>query len=127
MTTFPLVSSQFFEVWRQDLVRPADTAEASLATVRRTLRFDIGRRPDGTFRAVPKVLIERFTSTERRITSVTQYREIFSIERAEGDRERDRGYELPTEYWYAIGRDEALERRVAAQVEGKLRSLVARR
>lgn len=59
LTTFPMISKQFFEPWRSD----AGTIDAilldSLQTVRRTIRFDISRQPDGSFIASPKVLVEQ--------------------------------------------------------------------
>ena len=128
MTTFPIASKQFFEFWRHDVAAPDDLTESSLATVRRTVRFEFAQLDDGTYELVPKVLVERWTSTERRITSVYQYREVFSIERAEGSRLRDDlGYDLPTEYWYAIGRDADLERALARSVQNQLRARMARR
>jgi hypothetical protein len=122
MTTLPLVSKQFFELWRNDVATPYDLAESSLDTVRRTVRFEIRRRDDGRFEAVPKVIKERFSLAERRITSVARFAETFTTERVEGDRNRDRaGADLPDQYWSATGRDYALERHLAAAVRNELR------
>jgi hypothetical protein len=117
LSTQPMVSKQMFEVWRRDTADAHATAQSTMATVRRTVRFDIRRRPDGSFEAVPKVLVERMAASERRITSVVQYRDIFSIRRTEGDRKLDDGDALPTDYWYAEGRDYSLERRMARSVK----------
>ena len=121
LTTFPLVSKQFFEVWRSDVVTLPALAESSLATIRRTIRWDIRKTGDGTYEATPTVLVERHSVEERRLTSAMQYREIFSIERAEGDERRDRGENAPEEYWYALGRDRKLEAQLAAAVRGMVR------
>ena len=123
MTTLPLVSKQFFELWRNDVVTPYSVAEGSLDTVRRTVRFEVRRRDDGKFEAVPKVVVERFSLAERRITSVARFAETFTTEQTEGSRSRDRhGGDLPDMYWYATGRDHALERHLADSVRRDLRS-----
>ena len=122
MTTLPLVSKQFFELWRHDVVTPYDLAQSSLDTMRRTVRFDIRRRDDGRYEAAPKVVTERFSLAERRITSVARFAETFSTERVEGDRNRDRaGADLPDQYWSATGRDYALERHLVEAVRNDLR------
>src|SRR5687768_16374384 len=41
ITTLPLTSKQFWELWRNDVVTLGDLANSSMATYRRTLRFDI--------------------------------------------------------------------------------------
>ena len=121
MVSHPLTSKQFFELWRRDVVTLPDLTESSLATVRRTVRFEIARGEDGTFACVPKVLVERYAQTERRITSVTQYRESFSNEPGVfGNRERDKGVNVPDVYWYATARDTTLERELAAAIRARL-------
>ena len=128
MITHPLTSKQFFEVWRRDVATLPDLAESTLATMRRIVRFEIVKRDDGTYACVPKVLVERYAQTERRITSVTQYRESFSGEPGVfGSRERDKGVNVPDVYWYATGRDEALERELAEGMRARLPDEVARR
>lgn len=117
LTSLPLISKQAFEVWRSDVVTVGDIAESSLATIRRTVRWDVNKRDDGGFEAYPSVLVERYSFSERRLTSAMQYQEIFSDEhRVEGSRLRDRGVFEAEVYWYAIGRDRALERRLLSAV-----------
>lgn len=125
LTTEPLVSSQFFEPWRQDLQTAEDTARSSIALHRRTVRFEFSRLEDGRYEITPKALVERYAQAERRVTSVVLYRSAFRSGRITeetpfGTRETDRGINLPRKYWYAVGRDEALERRLAAELERKL-------
>ena len=127
LTTTPLVSKQLFEPWRRDVATIGDMTESTLATMRRIVRFEIARNPDGTFTCVPKVLVQRYTSTERRITSITKYRESFSIETAQGNKETDKGIDLPVEYWYTTGRDAQLEKRLADGVQSRVRGMVASR
>src|SRR5438034_1482151 len=63
ITTQPLVSKQFFEFWRPDVVTGDDLADSSIATYRRTLRFQLekldGGKSGGGYRASPSILIER--------------------------------------------------------------------
>ena len=122
MTSLPLISRQFFELWRHDVGTPYGVAESSLDTVRRTVRFEVRRRDDGRYEAVPKVVVERFSLAERRITSVARFAEMFTTEQVEGSRSKDRfGGDVPDMYWYASGRDYALERRLANSVRNALR------
>ncbi len=123
----PLISKQLFEVWRRDTMRVSDMAESTLATIRRIVRFEISKQEDGTFACVPKVVIERYTSTERRITTVTQYRESFSIEPEQGSREKDKGVNVPDTYWYATGRDAVLEKDLAEGIRSRVRGMAAGR
>lgn len=124
MTTFPQVSKQLFEVWRNDVGTFPAALESTLGTVRRSVRVEVRRLADGTYVAEPKVVVERFAQVERRVTSVARYSEVFSIDPAEqGSRERDRlGADLPPSYWYAMGRDEALEKRIVRAVQRELRT-----
>lgn len=128
LVTHPLTSKQVFELWRRDVVTLPDVAESTLATTRRIVRFEIRKQPDGGYACVPKVLVERYAQSERRITSVTQYRESFSSgEGILGSRERDKGFDVPVTYWYAIARDAALERVLAEGVRARLPREVASR
>ncbi len=117
LTTFPMVTKQVFEPWRTDAVTLNDVTEATLATIRRTVRFEIAKRADGTFEAVPKVLVERFTSAERRLTAINQYHQAFSGPRAFADSPDLSGdvtiENAAADYWYALHRDPVLERDLA--------------
>ena len=123
LTTRPMISKQFFELWRTDAVTAGDVAESSLATIRRTVRFDIQPTPDGKFRATPSVLVERYSAAERRITSAYFYRSTFRRQatQSQGTRESDRGVYLPGRYWYELGHDAALERELRENVAAALR------
>lgn len=122
MISRPIVSGQIFEPWRRDLVTFNSVIDSTLATETRQVRFEIKKRDDGSYDCVPKVVIQRFSSAERRITSVTRYRESFDIKPGSGNRERDKGRELPDTYWYATGRDADLEKALAKGVESRLRA-----
>ena len=119
--TQSLVSQSLLEPWRNDVADGLSLAQSSVGTIRRTARFIIHRQPGGTFLAQPKVVVERYSSVERRITSAAQYHDIFSIRLLDVDREREfTGKDVPAEYWYAIGRDHTLERELARDVQRRL-------
>jgi hypothetical protein len=126
MTTMPLTIAQWFEFWRSD-VRTLDAlANSSIATVRRTIRFEFTRERDGTFNCYAKVLLERQAIAEQRITSVVSYQSVYRrplrvSERPSGTRESDEGVILPNRYWYPIGRDQALEAALIDALKKKLR------
>ena len=123
ITSVPTVSKQFFEPWRSDAVSTGDVAESTLATIRRTVRFQIDRRDDGTFHMEPRVLVERYAATERRLTAITQYHEAFSGPRTTNDNPDDpnhSGGASPTDYWYAMRRDTDLEKEIAASIRNRL-------
>lgn len=119
--TEPLVSKGYFEVWRNDVVDGHGLAQGTLATIRRTIRFAIRRQPDGSFVATPKVVVERYASIERRITSAAQYHDIFSIRLLDVNREREQtGAVIPAEFWFAVGRDHPLERELGKDISRRI-------
>jgi hypothetical protein len=127
LTTQPLVSKQIFEPWRRDVVTIGDQIESTLATTRRIIHFEISKDADHQFRCVPKVLVEHYAAAERRITAIQRYREAYSIENAQGSKERDRGIDIPPEYWYTIGRDAAMEKQLAEAIQSRVKKAVASR
>jgi hypothetical protein len=125
LTTVPLVSAQWFEPWRGDVWTIHDVEESSSATIRRTLYFNFSRNGDGSYTCTPRVIVERQTIAERRITSVTDYVNVFNTARDPNDQqhgtlESDLGFILPTRYWYVLGRDPAFERVLADDVRQEL-------
>jgi hypothetical protein len=124
ITTQPLTSKQFWELWRNDVATFQDVANSSLATYRRTLRFDVEKTGAGGYVAEPRVVIERFSRTEQPITSSVYLRNAFRTQRHSrnwGTAETDRGVQLPRQYWYATGRDYVLEKDVAREVSKQLK------
>jgi hypothetical protein len=124
--TEPMLSAQWFEPWRREL-RTADAhVQSSVATIRRTLTVKIDRQPDGTFLAKPEVVIERYSLSERRVTSSAGYHSVFRERNRRsasyGTAESDAGLVLPDSYWYAVGNDPDLERYVADKIRGRLAS-----
>ena len=121
LTTLPLVSRQVYEFWRGDIATHRDLTQSTLGSMRRTIHFMIRRLDDGSFEATPKVLVERDSLIERRITSVDQYQAVFSIQTVDVARETEKqGEAVAAEYWYSVGRDFALERKLAQGIRQRL-------
>ncbi|MDB5297616.1 MAG: hypothetical protein JWO31_3599 [Phycisphaerales bacterium] len=127
-TTRPVVSAQLFEPWRRDTGTWFGLVQNTLATIRRTLRWDVVRADDGTITATPRVLIERYSVIEHRVTFSAEYAEIFALTREEAENVRLRALDpaafvadpVPVSYWYSIGRDQGLEERLAAGARGRV-------
>jgi hypothetical protein len=124
ITTRPMVSKQWFEPWRPDTGTLAGMNENSLATIRRTLRFEIERGDDGSFTITPKVLIERMTLLERRLSSASQYRSVFigpsTPPRYSVNLDDESAMDLPVKYWTPVGRDTEMEKQVAKRLQKEL-------
>jgi hypothetical protein len=99
MTTAPMISKQFFELWRKDAGKASDVTEASIATIRRTIHFQFHKNPDGTYTVAPKILVERQAVLEPKY-------------RLDPD--------LPGSYWYAVRRDTVLEGQVGESIRKTL-------
>ena len=127
ITTYPLISKQFFEVWRNDVQTPHDLADSSINAYRRTIHFSIKRLPDGTFEMTPAIVIERQALAEHPVSASVYLRYAFRNDmretRSAGTAESDEGLQLPRNYWYATGRDTVLEKSVAKSVEHWMKKL----
>jgi hypothetical protein len=99
LTTHPVISKQWFEPWRKDASSADDVFVNSLGTLRRTIRFEFAEEA-GRFTAAPKVLVERYSVIDPKY--------------------RAQESDAPTAYWYALGRDTGLERRLAQAVQKRL-------
>ncbi len=115
LTTKPLVSRQFFELWKGDIADPRSQSESDTATRRRVVHFQISKLAGGQYICEPKVVVEHYSMTERRITSVYQYQDAFSTRRQFQEERTDEGTAVRAEYWYAERRDEALEHAIVEE------------
>ena len=122
ITTKPTISKQILEPWRKDAGTLDHVLQDSLTTMRRSIRFEIDRSEDGTYAMVPKVLIERETILERRITSAAQYRTAFSGPAVGSRAVADADLDIPITYWTPIGRDTEMEKHLASEVRHRLLS-----
>lgn len=94
LVTRPLVSRQWFEFWRPDTGTARGVAENSLATIRRTVYCSLERSDDG-FTARPRVLMEKLAFPGKGMIDP----------------------EIPARYWYAIGRDTEMERKLVQAIQ----------
>jgi len=101
MTTEPLITRQWWEFWRKDAGTFKDTQEATLANIRRTIFFQFKKEADGIYSVTPKVLVEKESKVD------PKYKEVI---------------EGPSTYWYALRRDEVVERRVAEAIRRRIKS-----
>ncbi|HET6249459.1 MAG TPA: hypothetical protein VFE47_17340 [Tepidisphaeraceae bacterium] len=116
LSTKPLVSKQFFELWKHDVVDFKSQADSDTTTHRRTAHFKISKLPDGCYLCQIKVVVEHYAMSERRITAVYQYRDAFSTRRPYEDQTADDGTPLKVDYWYAERRDHAVEHMLAERL-----------
>ena len=120
ITTKPMISSQFFEPWRNELKTADAVAESSLSTVRRTVTINI-TETSGQYSATPSVRVERLSRRGRRVTNTAQFTSAFRATPERGSMELDRGIDLPSQYWYDIGSDFALASDVSDQIARRLK------
>jgi hypothetical protein len=121
LTTEPVTSKQLFELWRRDTGTAAQAADNTLDSYRRCIHFEF-QKIAGGYSIIPRVVIERYTQAEQPITSSAYLRSIYGAQRfpPQGTHESDRALYLPRAYWYATGRDYALEDDLAHSILKKL-------
>ncbi|MCH9023391.1 MAG: hypothetical protein IID32_11615 [Planctomycetes bacterium] len=108
--TFPLVSRQWFEFWRQDVVTHDAAEEASLQTIRRRVLVKISLEPDGKIAVECDVQVERLASKPKETITQTRPRDIFSnISGHIPALGRGAGYGEAIEDWIYLGKDSELE------------------
>ena len=98
LTTVPMITKQWWEFWRKDAGTFYDTEEATVANIRRTIFFQF--KKDGeSFSVSPKIVVEKESKVD------PKYRQ---------------DIEGPDTYWYALRRDEVLEKKVASTIRERL-------
>lgn len=120
ITTRPMVSEQLLEPWRKDTGTAHGVVVNSIATIRRTVRFEF-TQSDGAYVVTPKVLVERQTILERRITSAVNYRQVFSGPASPDSRTAvEAEADVPSRYWTPVARDTQMEKQIASEVRRRL-------
>jgi hypothetical protein len=120
MTSKPLVSKGVGEFWRNDVLDSDDRTKSTIATYRRTIRYDIEKKDDGRYEVDVKVLVERSSQFERRVTTGIQFRDSFGPYPPSAEFRSDDGAKQEAQYWYAVGRDETLEKALAQVIDETL-------
>ncbi len=121
MTTRPLVSKYLTEFWRSDVVGVSELADSTLAVYRRTIRYEIATHDDQHYSAVVKVVVERSSTFDRRMTTAIQYRDAFSAPPPGTEFHAEDGSTQPFQTWYAVGRDPALEEAIGRSLQATLK------
>jgi hypothetical protein len=99
LTTEPMISKQWWELWRKDAGTFRDAQEATLSNIRRTIFFQFSKDGDNAYRVAPKVVVERESKVD------PKYKEVI---------------EGSDSYWYALRRDEVMEKKVASSIKKHL-------
>ena len=94
-----MISKQFFEPWRKDAGSWTDVEEASLGCTRRTIHFQFEQVDNKGYKVTPKVLVERRSIVDPK----------YRIDPEE-----------PSEYWYALRRDQRMESHLAESIRERL-------
>jgi len=114
ITTFPVVSKQWFEIWRSDTTTARDTLESSLQTVYRQVTVRIHRvSPDSPYyTAKVTVSVRRSDRLNPQITSTSEAYDLFlspsGVSRSESL--RSLSGRIHTKGQVEIGHDTNLER-----------------
>jgi hypothetical protein len=119
LTTRPLISKQIWEFWRSDAGDEYYAWQNSLQTIRRTIQFEFDRQSGGAT-VSPKVLIERFSQPNRRITSTGEYRRFFTPQPTAAEASAVDKDDQEYGYWYSVGRDYAMEAELASAIKLRL-------
>jgi len=113
--TKPLTGAQFFEFWRSDNVGPAQTLEANLHTLRRSVELQL--KPDGDEIHIDcQVHVQRLSLPANEVASISQAYRMYSrstpsIQRLELEPEQREGLA-----WIDLGEDSALAERILQRV-----------
>ena len=118
IATYPLVSSQWFEFWRRDVVSNATRLESSLHTVRRRVHLELKAQDTREYRLVCRVEVERFSSPPRITGGTVRVQKTFSRTSRLG---RDTDAIEDKQRWIRLGGDPALEADILNSIKMTLR------
>ena len=125
ITTKPLISKYLIELWKRDTGSVGQVMENTVATTRRTVRLEIDHLEDGTYRVTPKVLVERQSILERRVTSAIEYHSIFagpaSLQSRTSVASDIPDEVIPIRYFTPLYRDKPLEKKMAKTIHDLLK------
>ena len=99
--TFPMVSKQWFEFWRRDVIGPKAIAESSLHTIRRYIKLQLTEQEKDKFDLHCDVIVQRFTAEPGLTSATLSGQDILSATRRQ--QKKSSKYQ-----WIPIGSDNAL-------------------
>lgn len=105
----PLVSKQLWEFWRSDVGSTQQALASSVDTYSRTVHWQVAADAGGGFAATPHVVVERFTTPPRHVTTLIGFRDSLTRPESQTGLSQSNLDKVPANRWYAIGRDQALE------------------
>lgn len=121
MVSKPLVSKQLWEVWRSDVGNTQQTLAASMDTYRRIVQWQVREAEGGGYTAVPHVVVERVSVPARRVPTIMSYRTSVNETQSQVGLTSSNLERIPTDSWYAIGRDKPLEIALAEDLRDRMR------
>lgn len=108
--TYPLVSKQWFEFWRHDVVDPDALAESSLQNIRRKVKLTLNTMAANHIALDCRVDIERLASHPQSSQRLTRARDIFAgIDGSMPTLQSWTDRRQLTQHWIDLGRDTHLE------------------
>jgi len=117
MVSQPRISSQWFELWGQDLADAYSVAESSCQSVRRQIRFAI--KPEGEQSCCRcEVLVERLELGQPRVDSSFRVGDI--LRRSGGAPELRERAARRSETWVPIGQDPELAQALLAALSNRI-------
>ena len=110
--TFPLVSKQWFEFWRNDVVDDKSLAQSSLHTIRRQVHLELLQNGD-KYDVSCSVRVEKLSNKPAFTGGTAQARQILASARRKSSRDAP-------QQWIAFDNDHALEQGILCSIAKKL-------
>lgn len=107
--TFPRTSSQWFEFWARDVVTDYARAEASVQSVRRSVRIEMHATADDQCTLACRVDVERLVAGRANVSGTVRANSVFSRLGGRMPTLSDRRNDRRGRQWVSLGRDQALE------------------
>ena len=120
--TRPLPGAQFFELWRKDSVGGANSAEANLHTIQRTIHVELNQRNEGLCIGC-LVRTQRLYLPEHEVTSTGHTHEMFSRSTPSFQRMKLNPQQEAGIAWVDLGNDGRLAAEVLARIEKRIAEL----
>jgi len=117
--TKPLTGAQFFELWRSDNVGVAQTTEASIHTIRRSVELQV-RPAEGQVRIECSVQVQRLSLPENEVASVSQAYRMYSKSTPTLQRLELEPGQKEQLAWIDMGEDPALAKRILKRIAQKI-------
>ncbi len=108
--TFPIVSKQWFEFWRKDVVGAKALAESSLHTIQRYAKMQLTEQENNKFALHCEVVVERLSSASAITSGTSRQQDVLSA----GRRQKKKSSK---DQWIPLGKDEPLANDILAAIK----------